>query len=211
MNKDLDTLLDKCIDRMNEGDSLEECLASYPEQAKELESLLRAAWGVRDTCSPIPRAAAKSVMRRRLDAALVNSDRHLQERQRRTTPLFGRPMAWATVAIILVLALIGFGLYWMLTLEVAPVVAQANFRLLLSDQENAIGEFKSLEVTITRIGMLRGGDGGGWQEITVDPGVVVDLTRLEGLNAQEIWGGVIPEGQYIHVYPSPLSSALATL
>ena len=200
MNKDLGALLDKCIDRMNEGDSLEECLASYPEQAEVLEPLLRTIWDVRDSSSLIPKASAKSVVRRRLDAALVNSDRRFQERQRRTMPLFGWPRVLATVAVVFVLALIGFGVHWMLTPGVAPVVAQANFRLLLSDQENAIGDFEKLEVTITRIGMLRGGDEGGWQEITLDPGVLLDLTRLEGLNAQEIWGGNIPGGQYIQVF-----------
>ncbi|GAI24108.1 unnamed protein product, partial [marine sediment metagenome] len=114
-------------------------------------------------------------------------------------PLFSWSRAWATVAIVLVLALIGFGLHWMLTPE-APVVAQANFRVLLSDQENAIGDFESLEVTITSIRMLRGGEEGGWEVIELEESVVVDLTRLQGLNAQEIWGGIIPEGQYIQVF-----------
>ncbi|MFQ6121640.1 MAG: DUF4382 domain-containing protein [Dehalococcoidales bacterium] len=200
MNKDLNILLDKCIDRMNEGDSLEECLASYPEQAKDLEPLLRAIWDVRDACSPMPRATAKSAARQRLDAALVNSDRRLQERQRRTMPLFGWPRALATAAAVLVLVLMGFGLHWMLTPGVAPVVAQANFRLLLSDQENAIGDFESLEVTITSIGMLRAGEEGGWEVIELEESVVRDLTRLQGLNAQEIWGGIIPEGQYTQVF-----------
>jgi len=200
MSKDLDVLLDKCIDRMNEGESLEECLASYPEHAQELEPLLRTMGDVRDTCSTMPRATAKSVVRRRLDAAQVNSDRGLQKRQRRPMPFFGWSRRWATVAIVLVAALVGFGLYWMLTPREAPVVAQANFRLLLSDEENAISDFDSLEVTITGIGMLRGGEEGGWEEIELEESVVQDLTRLQGLNAQEIWGGIIPEGQYIKVF-----------
>lgn len=200
MNRDLEILLDTCIDRMNGGDSLEECLASHPEQAKELEPLLRAVWGFRDSASLIPKASAKSVMRRRLDAALVDADRHLQERQRRKMPLFAWPRVLATVTAVFVLALMGFGLYWILTPDVAPVVAQANFRLLLSDQENAIGDFESLEVTITSIGMLRAGEEGGWEKIELEESVVRDLTRLQGLNAQEIWGGVLPEGQYIQLF-----------
>jgi len=200
MNNNLDILLDKCIDRMNEGDSLEECLASYPEQAEVLEPLLRAVWGVRDACSPFPSVTAKSVTRRRLDAALVDADRRFQEHQRRKMPLFAWSRVLATVTAVFVLALMGFGLYWILTPDVAPVVAQANFRLLLSDQENAIGDFEKLEVTITSIGMLRAGEEGGWEKIELDESVALDLTRLQGLNAQEIWGGIIPEGQYIQVY-----------
>jgi uncharacterized cupredoxin-like copper-binding protein len=210
MSKDLDILLDKCIDRMNQGDSLEECLASYPEQAKELEPLLRAIWGVRDACSPIPSATAKSVTRRRLDAALVDADRRFQERQRRTMPLFAWPRVAAAVAAVLVMALMGFGLHWLLTPEVGPVVAQANFRLLLSDQENAIGDFESLEVTITGIGMLRAGEPGGWEKIELEESVVRELTRLQGLNAQEIWGGIIPEGQYTQIFIY-IENAIGTL
>jgi len=200
MNRDLDILLDKCIDRMNQGDSLEECLASYPEQAEELEPLLRAIWSARNACSSIPSATAKSATRRRLDAALVDAERRHPERQRRTASLFAWPRVLATVAAVLVLALMGFGLHWLLTPETAPVFAQANFRLLLSDQENAIGDFESLEVTITGIGMLRAGEPGGWEKIELEESVVRDLTRLQGLNAQEIWGGTIPEGQYTHLF-----------
>jgi hypothetical protein len=65
MGKDLDVLLDNCIDRINEGELLEECLASYPEQARELEPLLRAMFDIRDTCSTMPTASAKSVTRHR--------------------------------------------------------------------------------------------------------------------------------------------------
>ena len=200
MSKDLNVLLDKCIDRMNEGESLEECLASYPEQAEELRPLLRAVCNARDACSSLPRATAKSAVRQRLDAALVNAERSLRKPQRRPAPLFGWTKVWATVSIALVLALVGFGLNWALTPGVAPVVAQDNFRLLLSDEENAIGDFTSLEVTITSIGVQRGGESGGWEVITLEPAVVRDLTDLQGLNAQEIWSGELPEGQYTKVF-----------
>ncbi len=210
MSKDLNILLDKCIDRMNAGESLEECLTSYPEQAEELRPLLQATYNIRDACSPIPGATAKSAVRQRLDAALVNSERGLRKPQRRPTPFFGWARAWATVSIVLVLALIGFGLNWALTPGIAPVVAQDNFRLLLSDEENAIGDFESLEVTITSIGVLRGGEGGGWEIIELEPSVVVDLTRLQGLNAQEIWSGILPEGQYTQVFIY-IENAIGTL
>ncbi len=199
--KTLKTLLDKCIDLMNEGESLEDCLVRYPEQAKELEPLLRAIWDIRDIFSTMPRATAKSIMRQRLDTALANSDRRLPERQRRLMPFLGWSKVLVPVAIALVLALIGFGLYGILTPQVVPpVVAQPNFRMLLSDEENAIGDFASCNVTITSIGMLRGGEEGGWEVIPLEPSVVVDLTRLPGLNAQEIWSGNIEPGEYTQVF-----------
>jgi len=214
MSRDLDALLDKCIDRINEGESLEECLASYPEYAGELEPRLRAICEIRDTCSVIPRPLAKSITRQRLDAALVSLDKGGRKIQRVRTPFWGWPMIWTTVAIALVLALIGFGLNWILTPGVAPltpgaapptpavvpVATQDNFHLLLSDEENAIGDFESLNVTITSIGMHRGDEGGSWEVIELEPSVVVDLTHLQGLNAQEIWRGNLPEGQYTQVF-----------
>ncbi|MFQ5925486.1 MAG: hypothetical protein ACE5IE_05765, partial [Dehalococcoidia bacterium] len=118
-NKDLNALLDECIDRMNEGESLEECLASYPEQAEELRPLLQAIYNIRDACSPMPKATARSAARQRLDAALVDSEKGLRKPQRRPTPFFGWSRVRPAVAIVLVLALIGFGLYWMLTPGVA--------------------------------------------------------------------------------------------
>jgi len=123
LSKDWDILLDKCIDRMNEGASLEDCIAEHPEHAEELEPLLRALCDARDTCSTMPRAAAKSVMRLRLGAALVDADGSVQKSHRRPSLLFGWSRTKAALAIVLVLALIGTGLFWALKPGVAPVMA----------------------------------------------------------------------------------------
>ncbi len=113
--------------------------------------------------------------------------------------MFGWPRVWATVSIVLALALMGFGLHWILTPGVAPVVAQANFRLLLSDEENAIGDFDSLNIWIASIGLLHGGESGSWIEFEPET-QSVDLTLVQGDNAVEIWRGQIPEGQYTKVF-----------
>lgn len=39
--KKIESILDECIERLAKGERLEQCLASYPEQAAELEPLLR--------------------------------------------------------------------------------------------------------------------------------------------------------------------------
>jgi hypothetical protein len=196
MNNDLDKVLDSCIDRMNRGESLDDCLRSYPEHVKELEPLLRALSEARDASSSVPRASARLAARQRLDAALLKAERGRQKPQRRTIPLFGGSRAWVTVPIVLLLAAIGFGLYWGLT----PGSAQANFAMLVSDEANAIGDFKRLEVTISSIGVLRVGESDSWEVIKLYPSVVVDLTRLQGLNAEEIWSGHLPDGQYMRVF-----------
>jgi len=115
--KDWDILLDKCIDRMNEGASLEDCIVEHPEHTEELEPLLRALVDARDICSTVPGATAKSVARRRLDTALMDSDGSIQKSHWRPSLLFNWPRTKAALAIVLVLALFGIGLFWRSTHE----------------------------------------------------------------------------------------------
>jgi len=75
-----------------------------------------------------------------------------------------------------------------------------NFRLLISDEVNAIGDFEELNVTITKIGVHQSGDSGSWLEFELDPVEIVDLTDLEGSKATEIWTGQLEEGTYIKVF-----------
>ena len=102
----LDTLLDRCIERMNGGESLESCLASYPDDAADLEPLLRAIVDIRDTCSAIPVPSARSLARSRFNAALA-----ARSSRSRKLPSFGRPWfgwrrGWGLATAVLVLAII---------------------------------------------------------------------------------------------------------
>ena len=69
------------------------------------------------------------------------------------------------------------------------LAAPPNFRFLISDTENVIDEFQSLEITFNRIGVKRAGESGKW--IEVPPQIpTVDLTQLKGENAQQVWSGI---------------------
>ncbi len=199
MNKDLDALLDECIDRMNSGESLEECLASYPEHSGALRPLLTTVRAVHQDSSAIPGATARSVTRRHLDAALAHSDKSYNRSQRRARPFWGWAKVLATVTTAMAVAALGFGLYQLQAPAATPVNAQANFRLLISDEPNDIGDFSSLELTISRFGALHSDEPVGWEEFNFEP-VVVDLTDLLELNAQAIWSGILPDGQYSGVF-----------
>ena len=84
----------------------------------------------------------------------------------------------------------------------------SNFRLLVSDDINAIGDFKSLNVVISKIGVQSGGESGRWTEITPQATygvtssgpVSLDLTKLQGDKAQEIWSGHIEPGSYSKMF-----------
>ena len=67
--------------------------------------------------------------------------------------------------------------------------ADVNFRLLISDEANAIGDFEELKVTITSIGVHQGGESASWTEIILEQAETVDLVQLQGNNATAIWNG----------------------
>ena len=97
MMRDFNTLLDECIDRINAGESIDMCLASYPKHARELEPLLRTVGGVRDACFGLPGVTAKSATRRRLDAAIANSEKSFRKPQRRSGSFLNWSSIWTKI------------------------------------------------------------------------------------------------------------------
>ena len=86
---------------------------------------------------------------------------------------------------------------------VAPIEVEegGNFRILISDDVNAIGEFAQLIVTIDRIGLQQGGESGSWTELSVaEDDREVDLVLLQGDNAQEIVRAEVQPGPYGKVF-----------
>lgn len=78
-----------------------------------------------------------------------------------------------------------------------------DFRLLISDDRLAIGDFTELSVTIDRVGVQQGGASGS--RIEFDAPVdgddwTVDLTELQDDNAQEILRVELADGEYTKVF-----------
>ena len=171
----------------------------------------------------MPSAGAKSAARQRFNAAIEALERRREARQPILPWLLGWSRVGVTVAAVLVIALIGyFGLRSVLfpgetmpepgpsSVVLSPEPnPTGNFVFLISDDVNAIGDFQSVNVTISKIGLQAEGEDGQWIEF--DPEVEgVDLTRLQGDKAQEIWRGDVPEGQYtkVFIYVSNVSGIL---
>jgi len=107
MARDFDHILDECIDRLLQGESLEHCLQRYPEQAAQLEPLLRVAQAAHDTSSAVEprpdfRAQARYQMR-----ALLHERKQKSETKR--LPVLGWLPRWATAVIISVFVLLAAG------------------------------------------------------------------------------------------------------
>jgi len=97
------------------------------------------------------------------------------------------------------------------TLTPTPNGEGMNFRLWVSDEVNAIDDFDELWVTITQIGMHQGGESSEWVEYDLDPEGKVDLTKLKGDNAIELWSGELNDGTYtkVFIYVSDVEGVLA--
>lgn len=224
ISNDFDRILDECIDRLNRGEGLEACLTDYPEYVERLGPLLRAMLQTTEAYSFKPSAGAKREARQRFNAALERRRQKDLEKQPLFAGLFGRLPVWAAVTAAVVVILAGyFGLRGLgypaapVPGPIAPTPSQValapdpegNFVFLISDEVNAIADFESLTVSISKVGLLSGGDSGQWVEF--EPEIAeVDLTLVQGDKTQEIWRGDVPEGQYtvVFIYVSDVSGVL---
>jgi len=195
MAEDFDRILDECIDRINRGDGLADCLSDYPAYSAKLKPLLQSIHDIQKACTFVPSADAKRAARQKLHAAPV-------KRQPGTPVLsffrvISTPAAWAMVAV-LILAIVG-------TLMIQTVFNQprlvpssdGNFAFLISDDPGDIDDFEYLSVIISGVRMQRVGSN-NWLELTPEI-ETVDLTQVQGEQFQEIWRGHVPAGQYTRV------------
>ena len=98
---EFENILDECLDRLARGETLEQCLQSYPEQAAQLEPLLHMAQAVRKASAILPRSEFKARARYEFRSALQAAA--TKKRQ----PLFSLRRRWSvalTVVSILLLA-----------------------------------------------------------------------------------------------------------
>ena len=101
-NKEFDNILDECLERMLVGgETIEQCLERYPEQAAQLKPLLETALAVKETSAVQPRAEFKARARYQFRSALREAAA--------PKPFFGWRRRWAAVVAVLVLLLAGGG------------------------------------------------------------------------------------------------------
>ncbi len=200
MANDFDRILDECIDRLGRGVSLEQCLTDNPEHAKQLEPLLRAMAQTKAAYSFTPSVDAKRKARQRFYAGM--------EKRRQPSlwhRIFARRLVWSTVATVLVLSIIGYVALRTTLFPLEPPLitipspaSDGNFVFLVSDEVNAIDEFSSLNVTISKVGLLQSSSSEQWVEFVPEV-KEFDLTLLPGEKTQQLWRGNVPEGEYTKV------------
>ncbi|MFC1911794.1 DUF5667 domain-containing protein [Chloroflexota bacterium] len=106
--KEFDNILEECLERIiARGETIEQCLANYPEQADELKPLLETSLATKNALAIEPRSEFRDRARHQLRMAL----QEMTEKKERRVSLFGfLTSRWATaVAMVLVILLAGSG------------------------------------------------------------------------------------------------------
>jgi inhibitor of cysteine peptidase len=112
MRDDIEKILDECIDRMNGGESLEDCLAVYPDRAEELRPLLLAVRGLGNAELPAINQKARSAAKLRLNAALVQKREEAGVMKRLMGMFaFQKSKVFTTVSVLLIAVLVGVSVY----------------------------------------------------------------------------------------------------
>jgi hypothetical protein len=106
-----DDILNECLDRILKGETVEQCLLSYPEQSKELEPLLRTAKAARVISSMQPRPEFKAEARRQFQAAMIEMKVNQTERKAQAGHRWQWrwQSGWAIGLIVVVIVVLGGG------------------------------------------------------------------------------------------------------
>jgi hypothetical protein len=205
---DFDRILDECIDRVNRGETVADCLSDYPAYSERLRPLLQSMHDVKKACTFTPSADAKRAARQKFHAALGKREQ--------TAPLFScfrtipRSAVWATISILVVAVVAALVIHPLLNPPILLPSPDGNFAFLISDEPDDIGDFQSLNITISRVGLQAAGS---LKRAEFTPETkTVDLTQLQGAQAQEIWRGNVTAGQYsqAYIYVSEVTAELAS-
>ncbi len=98
-----ENILDECLERLIKGETVAQCLESYPEQALELEPLLRTAQATREAAAITPRADFKARARYEFRSAL-----HAEMNQK-TRPRFSLRRGWVMALMVIGILLVSGG------------------------------------------------------------------------------------------------------
>jgi hypothetical protein len=217
MADNFDQLLDKCLDRIAAGEEIDSVLSDYPSDAARLRPLLQTMVRMKQANDFIPGTEAKRAALQRFNTTIAIERESRRSKHTWSIRTVLRPATIAIAATIVVVLVVVFtgvktalspGPY--IVVPITPVTdGSGNFAFLVSDEVNAITDFSSAVVNISKIGLQQ--PDGKWVEIT--PTISsIDLTQLPGDAAQIIWQGDIPFGNYnqVFIYVDNITGKLKT-
>lgn len=203
MDRDFDLLLDECLDRLNGGQSVEECLALYPQFAEEIEPLLMAAAAVHAGSASVGGDEVKAKGRARLQQAEREfADGGEKSGEASLRPLFRKPRLWVPLSAAIVVILIIIGLASLAsfnrssdgTSSPLPVIAKTGtLELRVTDAPRH--DISAVNVTVSDIKVHR--EGADWQTV-IGGSRSFELLELRGV--EEILGSrELEAGRYTQI------------
>ena len=103
-NKELDNILNECLERLlAKGETIDQCLQSYPKQADELKPLLQTALAVKQASAIQPRPEFIAKARYQFRSAIREAA------SKASHPFFGWLPRWATVVTAVLICLLAGG------------------------------------------------------------------------------------------------------
>src|SRR4030042_4639447 len=106
MAERFEDILSECIDRVLQGESVEQCLAGYPEQARELEPLLRTVVAAREASAVESRPEFKAQVRYQIHSRVSATGRRTEQKG---MPVLGWVPRWAVVVALMFLVILVAG------------------------------------------------------------------------------------------------------
>jgi len=107
MSERFENILNECLERLRQGESLEQCLARYPERAAELTPLLRVAVASQKASSAVkPRPEFKARARYEIQSQLHGKERRTEPKK---ASFVGWMPRWAVASVILIFLIAGTG------------------------------------------------------------------------------------------------------
>ena len=102
-NRELFDIFEECLERiLTGGETVEQCLAGYPDYAAELAPLLQTALEAKETLNIAPRPE----FRERARYQMLTELRDIKERKQRRFSLFSWQPRWATAAITVLVLIV---------------------------------------------------------------------------------------------------------
>jgi hypothetical protein len=143
-NEKFNNILNECLDRLLQGETVEQCLQSYPEQARELELLLRTARAARVTATIQPRVEYKARARYEFQSAVRDM---IEQKNRRRSILpwqWKWQSGWAIALVVIIVVVLGGGGTVAVSSNSMPDSALYSLKL--------VSEQAQLAITISEVG-----------------------------------------------------------
>jgi hypothetical protein len=182
MVREFDEIFDECVNRINRGEKLEDCLDSYPEHVRELQPLLRTMIDTQRTYTFRPSPAAKIAARQRFHNMIESLEQKHKQRRILSLQTFRWSKAWATAVAILVVVIAG---YFGLKVFLAPVSYAGLLEMRVTDAQT--WDVSEVIVSVDDIQVQKAGveEDGEWLSV-IDEEKTFDLLALSGV--EEVLG-----------------------